>query len=83
MWHVYILQCADGSYYTGVTNSIKKRIKEHLDGKGGRYTRSHKPRKLVYQEKCLDRSQALKREYQIKKLKKQQKQKIINKAFGK
>ena len=67
MWIVYILQCIDKSYYTGITNNLKKRILEHKNGKGGRYTRSHKVIRLVYQEGLLTHSQALKREIEIKK----------------
>jgi putative endonuclease len=66
MWYVYILLCADGSLYTGSTNDVEKRFKTHLAGKGGAYTRSHKPVKIVYQETLSTKSEALKRELEIK-----------------
>ncbi len=73
MWFVYVLLCGDGSFYTGATNNLKKRFLEHKMGKGGRYTKSHKPVKIIYTEKLNTKSEALKREYQIKKLKKTEK----------
>ncbi len=66
MWFVYILQCADGSFYTGSTNDLEKRFLEHKSGKGGRYTRSHKVIKIIYFEKLSTKSEALKKEAQIK-----------------
>ncbi len=78
MWFVYILQCNDGSYYTGSTNNVVARVKEHLDGKGGRYTKSHKPQKLVYQEELTTKSEALKREAQLKKWPRAKKETLIN-----
>ena len=77
MWYVYILICKDGSYYTGCTNNIEQRIKDHLRGKGGRYTRSHKPQRLVYKERVTDKLEALKREAQIKKWTKVKKKALI------
>lgn len=68
MWWVYIIQCEDGSLYTGVTNDLTKRFASHLSGKGSKYTRSHKPVKFVYQEQLTDRAGALKREAEIKSL---------------
>lgn len=66
MWHIYILQCADGSFYTGSTNNLEKRFSDHQNGKGGRYTRSHKPVKVAYSEQLENKSRALKREAEIK-----------------
>lgn len=66
MWFVYILLCEDGSLYTGVTNNLEKRFLDHKNGKGGRYTRSHKVLKLIYYEQFNSKSEALKREIQIK-----------------
>jgi len=74
---VYILKCTDSSFYTGITNDPLKRFKEHASGKGGRYTRSHKPVKMVYLERTLNRSKAMKREAQIKRMKKQDKLSLI------
>ncbi len=66
MWTLYILLCSDNSFYTGITNNLEKRFKDHLSGVGGKYTRAHKPIKVIYSEQHPDHSSALKREYQIK-----------------
>jgi len=67
MWFIYILLCNDGSYYTGSTNDIQKRFQDHLSGKGARYTKSHKPLKIIYREEFSTKSEALKREAEIKR----------------
>jgi putative endonuclease len=77
MWFVYILLCADDSYYIGITDNVAKRFETHLKGKGGAYTRSHKPKSIIYIEECPNRSTALKREIQLKKLSKIQKKMIV------
>lgn len=66
MYFVYMLLCEDGSLYTGVSNNVNKRFLDHQNGKGGRYTRSHKVIKMVYSEKLSTKSEALKREAEIK-----------------
>ncbi len=66
MWFVYILRCKDSSLYTGITNNLQKRFKDHQSGIGGAYTRSHLPIKLIYSELSKSRSDALKRESEIK-----------------
>lgn len=66
MWFVYILLCRGGSLYTGITKDVQRRFSEHISGKGGAYTRSHKPIRIVYTEKKRTRSAALKHEAQIK-----------------
>ncbi len=66
MWHVYIISCSDYSLYTGITTDISRRIKEHNSGKGGHCTTARRPVKLLYKEAYPDRSQALKRESEIK-----------------
>ena len=73
MWFVYILLCEDNSFYTGSTNNLEKRFQDHKNGKGGKYTRSHKPVKIVYSEKFETKSEALKREIEIKSWKKEKK----------
>lgn len=78
MWSVYILLCEDKSLYTGITNNLQKRLSEHKNGQGGRYTRSHKVIKLVYQEKLPTHSQALKREAEIKKWSREKKLNMIS-----
>lgn len=76
-YFVYILRCADGSLYTGITTDLARRIKAHNEGKGAKYTRSHRPVTLAYREVCSDKSAALKREAQIKKLPRAEKEKLI------
>lgn len=78
MWFTYILLCYGGSLYTGSTNDVEKRFKDHLNGRGARYTKSHKPMKIVHQEKFKSKSEALKREAEIKKLSRKEKQNLIN-----
>lgn len=68
MYFIYILKCKDGSLYTGITTDVKRRFAEHKAGKGGAYTRSHHPSKIVYTEKKKNRSGASRREIEIKKL---------------
>jgi len=65
-WYLYILLCNDNSLYTGITLNPNQRFLDHKSGKGGRYTRSHKPTKILYLEKLTDHSTGLKRERQIK-----------------
>jgi UV DNA damage endonuclease len=65
-WLVYILRCADGSLYTGITNDVKRRCQQHNNGTASRYTRSRRPTKQVWQESHPSRSSALKREAAIK-----------------
>ena len=77
MYHVYILLCKDKSLYTGITTDVGRRFLEHKAGKGGHYTRSHGALKIVYQERKKNRSTASKREAEIKKLTKEQKQDLI------
>ncbi|HQQ74430.1 MAG TPA: GIY-YIG nuclease family protein [Pseudomonadales bacterium] len=77
IWFVYILRCADGTLYTGITTDLARRVKEHNTGKAGaRYTRSRRPVVLVYSEAVENRSEASKREHAIKKLKKKKKMKM-------
>lgn len=77
MWFIYILLCEDGSLYTGCSNNIEQRFSDHKNGKGGRYTRSHKPIKIIYQEKSPTHSEALKRESEIKSWNREKKIKIL------
>lgn len=67
-WHCYLLECADGTLYTGITNDLEKRLAAHNGGTGSKYTRSRLPVQLVYAEAHLDRSAASRREAAIKKL---------------
>lgn len=78
MNYVYILKCGDNSLYTGWTNDIEKRFKTHASGKGAKYTKARLPVELVYKEIYEDKSEAMKREYAIKKLTRDEKLKLIN-----
>jgi len=77
MWFIYILLCKDGSYYTGSTNNVEKRFKDHLDGHGARYTKSHKPVKVIYREEFASKSEALKYEVKLKKLSRVKKEELV------
>ncbi len=78
-WYVYMLRCADGSLYTGITKDIERRVKEHntSDRLAARYTRSRRPVILVWSEDHPDRSSALKREAQLKKFKRSFKEDLL------
>ena len=67
-WCCYLLRCADGTLYCGITNDIDKRLAVHNAGEGAKYTRSRLPVMLLYSEACADRSAASKREREIKAL---------------
>ena len=77
MWFLYILECQDGSLYTGITKDIERRLQLHNEGKGAKFTRSRRPVKIIYQELLSTRGQALIREYEIKALPKIQKQALV------
>ena len=78
-WYVYILKCADGSLYAGITTNLSRRLEEHNrdNGMGARYTRVRRPVKLVYHESCASRSEAARREIAIKRLRRSKKQALI------
>jgi putative endonuclease len=77
-YSVYIVQCSDGTYYTGIAVDVEKRLKEHNGSqKGARYTKARRPVTLVYTEELRDRSSALKREYRIKQMTRAQKMSLI------
>lgn len=75
--YVYIVRCHDNTFYTGWTTDLDKRIKTHNAGKGAKYTKIRRPVELVYYETFESKSDALKREYQIKQLKRNEKEKLI------
>ena len=75
--YCYILECADGTYYTGWTTDPERRVKQHNKGIGAHYTKTRRPVKLVYLEEQPDKVTALKRERAIKKLKREQKSKLV------
>ena len=68
MNYTYILECEDGSFYTGWTNDLEKRYKAHCEGKGAKYTKAHKPVRIAYYEMFEDRIEAMQREYALKQL---------------
>jgi predicted GIY-YIG superfamily endonuclease len=77
LWFVYVLRCADGSLYAGITTDLKRRCLQHNNGTGSRYTRSRRPARLVWQENHPSRSSALKREAAIKAMRRQDKLALV------
>ena len=73
VWTVYILECGDGTLYTGITDDLERRLKAHSEGKGAKYTRGRGPLILRHREELPDKGTALKREYAIKQLSKPEK----------
>jgi len=80
-WTVYILQCADGTLYTGITNDLDARISAHEAGTGAKYTRGRGPLKLVFREVARDRASASRREIEIKALSRMAKEQLIKKPM--
>lgn len=78
MWKVYIVRCADDSLYTGITTDLERRIKEHNESKGAKYTRARGPVELVYSAEFKDRSEATKEELRIKSLSREAKLSLID-----
>ncbi len=77
-WIVYILRCADGTLYTGITNDLDRRLSQHESGRGAKYTKGRGPFQLVYNESCDGRGHASMREIEIKLLDKQQKLRLVS-----
>ncbi len=78
MWYIYILECSDGTLYTGITTDLDKRLKTHNNGKGAKYTKTRLPVLLKVSFEAEDRSSASKEEYRIKQLTRKEKLKLIN-----
>lgn len=78
VWFLYVVECRDKTLYTGIAKDVARRIKEHNATARCRYTRSRKPVKLVYWEKCRDCSTARKREYEVKSLSREQKRALVD-----
>lgn len=76
--YIYVLECSDGTLYTGYTTDVQRRLEEHNSGEGAKYTRGRLPVKLRYQEAFKSRSLAQKREYQIKQLPRIEKEELID-----
>ncbi len=79
MWYVYIVECSDGTLYTGISTDVERRILTHNKGKGAKYTKTRLPVVLRAYFKVKDRSEASKEEYRIKQLTREEKLKLINK----
>ena len=77
-YYVYILKCADGTYYTGWTTDPEKRIRVHNSGKGAKYTRARRPVELIYTEEYRNKTDALRREYAIKQLTRKEKEELVD-----
>ena len=76
-WNLYILDCGDGTLYTGITNTLENRLRQHESGAGARYTKGRGPFRLAYQETATDRSTASRREIEIKALRREEKLALI------
>ena len=76
-WKLYLLRCKDGSLYTGITTDVEARLEAHRRGKGAKYTRGRGPLELAYTEECGTHSQALKREAEVKRLTREEKEQLI------
>ena len=81
-WHVYIVECSDGSLYTGITIDMEKRLAAHNAGKGAKYTNFRRPVRLVYREDVANRSEATKRENAIKQMSREAKLTLCGKQNG-
>jgi len=79
-WYLYLLECADGSIYTGITVDVAKRYAAHVAGRGARYTRSHPPARLLASFEHADRSSASKAEYAMKRLSATDKRALVRRA---
>ncbi len=77
-YYVYILLCKDGSFYTGHAENVERRVKRHKKGRGARYTRMHELERVVYVEEFENRSEAMKREREIKSFSHSKKQRIVD-----
>lgn len=75
--YIYILECGDGSYYTGYTNDLTQRLRKHEEGKGAKYTKGRGPLSLVFQESFSTKQEAMRMEFAVKKLNRSEKERII------
>lgn len=75
--YCYILKCKDGSYYTGWTNDLERRIKAHQEGRGAKYTKGRTPVELIYYETFASKEEAMRREYEIKQLSRKEKETLV------
>lgn len=79
-WSVYLLRCAGGTLYTGITNDLERRLQAHREGRGARYTRGRLPLELVYREDAPSRGAATRREQEIKRLTRRDKLALVGPA---
>ena len=79
MNYTYVVKCNDGTLYTGWTNNLEKRMKDHNDGKGAKYTKARLPVELVYYETFDTKEEAMSREYGIKQLSRREKEELVGK----
>lgn len=77
-WRVYVVRCADGTLYTGITTDLARRIAAHDAGKGAKYTRSRRPVRLVWSEPAKDEGSARRREYAVRTLSRAEKERLIS-----
>ena len=82
-WYVYILECRDGTFYTGITDDVPRRVEQHNSGNGAKYTRGRGPVEVRYTENVSTKSEALKRELAIKRLKRNEKFMLIARGLNK
>jgi len=76
-WQLYVLKCRDNTLYTGITIDVSRRVQQHNSGSASRYTRSRLPVKLIFSEPCRSRSQALKKEFAMKRLSRKKKEEYL------
>lgn len=81
-WILYLLRCRDGTFYTGITTDLERRLAQHQEGAASRYTRGRGPVRVVYREPCASRSEALKRECAVKALSREKKERLIMDGAG-
>jgi putative endonuclease len=81
LWVLYVLQCSDGTFYTGITNDISKRLVAHNSGRGAKYTRSRLPCELIAKSSLYSRSICAKAEYKFKKISRQKKEFFVSKGI--
>jgi putative endonuclease len=80
MHYVYVVECADGTYYTGYTTDVERRVAEHDAGEGAKYTRGRTPVELVHVEEYETRSAAMSREHDVKSLSRREKERLVGSA---
>jgi putative endonuclease len=81
-WMLYLLRCRDGTFYTGITTDLDRRLAQHQEGAASRYTRGRGPVRVVYRESCASRSEALKRERAVKALSRGKKERLVTDDAG-